>query len=37
VAMERFFVYGEKIVLKFLLVLVFIVIIRINEDKQLNN
>jgi hypothetical protein len=36
-AMERFFVYGEKIVLRFLLVLVFIIIIKINEDKQLEN
>jgi cytochrome c oxidase subunit IV len=34
-AMERLFVYGEKIVLRFLLVLVFIVIIRFNEDEQL--
>jgi hypothetical protein len=36
-AMERLFVYGEKIVLRFLLVLIFIIIIRINEDKQLEN
>ncbi len=36
-AMERFFVYGEKIVLRFLLVLVFIIIIKTNEDKQLEN
>ncbi len=36
-AMERLFVYGEKIVLRFLLVLVFIIIIRINEDEQLEN
>jgi len=32
-AMERLFVYGEKIVLRFLLVLVFILIIRFNEDE----
>jgi hypothetical protein len=36
-AMERFFVYGEKIVLRFLLVLIFIVIIKTNEDEQLEN
>ncbi len=36
-AMERFFVYGKKIVLRFLLVSVFIVIIRINEDEKLEN
>jgi hypothetical protein len=30
-------VYGEKIVLRFLLVLVFIIIIKTNEDKQLKN
>jgi hypothetical protein len=35
--MERFFVYGEKIVLRFVMVLVFIVIIRTNEDEQLEN
>jgi len=34
-AMERLFVYGKKIVLRFLLVLVFIIIIRFNEDEQL--
>jgi hypothetical protein len=36
-AMERIFVYGKKIVLKFLLVLVFFIIIRTNEDKKLEN
>jgi hypothetical protein len=35
--MERFFVYGEKFVLRFVMVLVFIVIIRTNEDEQLEN
>jgi hypothetical protein len=35
--MERFFVYGKKIVLRFLLVSIFIVIIKINEDKKLEN
>jgi hypothetical protein len=33
----KFFVYGDKIVLRFLLVLVFTVIIRINEDEQIEN
>jgi hypothetical protein len=32
-AMERFFIYGEKIVLRFVMVLVFIIIIRSNENK----
>jgi hypothetical protein len=36
-AMERIFVYGKKIVLKFLLVLIFLIIIRTNEDKKLEN
>jgi hypothetical protein len=36
-AMERFFVHGEKIVLSFLLVSVFIVIIKTNENEQLEN
>jgi TctA family transporter len=36
-AMERIYVYGKKIVLKFLLVLVFFIIIRTNEDKKLEN
>jgi hypothetical protein len=36
-AMERFFVYGKKIILRFLLVLVFLIIIRTNEDKKLEN
>jgi hypothetical protein len=36
-AMERFFVYGEKIVLRFLLAFVFIIIIRTDEDEQLEN
>jgi len=29
-AMERLFIYGEKIVLKFVMILIFIVIIRTN-------
>jgi hypothetical protein len=33
--MEKFFVYGNKIILRFLLVLVFIVIIRTNEDEKI--
>jgi len=36
-AIERLFVYGEKIVLRFLLVLVFIFIIRTNKNEQLEN
>ncbi len=36
-AMEKIFVYGKKIVLKFLLVLIFLIIIRTNEDKKLEN
>jgi hypothetical protein len=36
-AMEKFFVYGDKIVLRFLLVLVFTVIIKTNEDEQIEN
>jgi hypothetical protein len=33
----KFFVYGDKIVLRFLLVLVFTVIIKTNENEQIEN
>jgi hypothetical protein len=35
--MERFFGYGKRIVMRFVMVLVFIVIIRTNEEEQLEN
>jgi hypothetical protein len=35
--MEKFFAYGDKIVLRFLLVLISIIIIKTNEDKQSEN